>query len=438
MEDNLLQSIFGNRRMALLELVKAEYPSYKEGAILLIGACDQEHISFRQERSFYYLSGLNDPGLILLIDLSGKTTLFIPQYQKERSKWCNVELGSSAVGSADQLGVDEIAYLGDPYLGYSPSYYFTDKNYKNLFSYLRDYMDRKLPLFTLMPQGQWGYVMQRFVLERMGLLVPGLSPCFKDISSLVACLRRKKDKIELEHLYQAMLITSDAFEGAATLIRSSEATEKKIQAAIDFVFIESGANASFPSIVAGGKNASILHHTPSMKKLQEGELVLIDIGAEYHYYGADITRTFPVSGSFSKRQKELYAMVLKAQDFVAAKARPGMYLFNQEKPSLSLHHLAVRFFEEQGYAPYFCHTIGHFLGLDPHDVGDPRQPLEEGDVITIEPGLYLPDESIGIRIEDDYWVTSDGVVCISEDIPKKIEDVEAFIGQLAFSEDATF
>jgi Xaa-Pro aminopeptidase len=137
-----------------------------------------------------------------------------------------------------------------------------------------------------------------------------------------------------------------------------------------------------------------------------------------------LTRTYPVSGTFSKRQKELYQIVLDTQKYVASLAKPGMWLKNKDKVDQSLHHLAVKFLAKHGYDKYFPHGIGHFLGLEVHDVGDSSVPLHEGDVITIEPGIYIPEENIGIRIEDNYWITKDGAVCLSENVFKEVEEIE--------------
>jgi Xaa-Pro aminopeptidase len=151
---------------------------------------------------------------------------------------------------------------------------------------------------------------------------------------------------------------------------------------------------------------------------------VIDIGAEYAYYAADITRTYPASGTFSERQREIYQMVLDAQEFVAAHAKPGYWLKNAAYPEQSLHHMAVQFFKEHGLDKYFMHGIGHYLGLDVHDVGSYQEPLKPGDLFTIEPGLYIRNEGIGVRIEDNYLMTGDGVRCLSAHIPKTVTDIE--------------
>jgi len=203
--------------------------------------------------------------------------------------------------------------------------------------------------------------------------------------------------------------------------------ESEVQASIEYIFTSSGARAAFPSIVGSGKNSTTLHYTTNGRQMSNGDLVVVDIGAESDYYCADLTRTYPVSGRFTKRQKEIYNLVLETQNYIAEIAKPGYWLNNKDKPEKSLHHLAKKFLEKRGYGQYFTHGIGHYLGLDVHDVGDYMRPLRDGDVFTIEPGIYIAEENLGVRIEDDYWIVKDSAICLSEALPKSIEDIEKFM-----------
>jgi Xaa-Pro aminopeptidase len=170
-----------------------------------------------------------------------------------------------------------------------------------------------------------------------------------------------------------------------------------------------------------------LHSFENTRKFEEGDLVVVDIGAEYGMYSSDITRTYPVSGKFTARQKEVYNIVLETQLYVQSLAKPGIYLNNRENQESSLHHLAVKFLEKHGYEKYFIHGIGHFLGLDVHDVGNHEVPLSIGDVFTIEPGIYISEENLGIRIEDDFVITKNGCACLSENLAKQAHDIECFM-----------
>ena len=297
-----------------------------------------------------------------------------------------------------------------------------------MLQFLQDRVTQKEVLFTLNPNNEHEYIEQRFVLERLNSFIPDLQSSIVDISDSVAQMRRKKDVHEIEQLYKAIEITQMAHEAAAQAITDG-VTECEVQAGLEYIMIGSCTRPAFPSIVASGKNGTILHYTDNNTTITNGDLVVVDIGAEYNGYCADLTRTYPVSGTFTERQLELYNLVLEAQKYIKNIAQPGYWLNNKEKPEKSLHHLAKKFFTEKGYGEYFTHGIGHFLGLDVHDVGDYTQPLQEGDVITIEPGLYIPEENIGIRIEDDYWILKDGIICLSEYLPKKPEDIERLVQQ---------
>ena len=189
------------------------------------------------------------------------------------------------------------------------------------------------------------------------------------------------------------------------------------------------ASRAFSSIVASGQNGAILHYTAQDTTMHDGDLVVVDIGARYNYYCADLTRTYPVSGKFTVQQRKLYDVVLETQEYIADIAKPGYWLKNDKRQEKSLHHLACAFLKGHGYDQYFSHNIGHYLGLDVHDVGSYEEPLQEGDVITIEPGIYIPEEQIGIRIEDNYWIVKGGVICLSEQLPKRPKEIEKLVRQ---------
>ena len=269
----------------------------------------------------------------------------------------------------------------------------------------------------------------KFIIDRLSLFIPNLMQHIVDVSPLVAKLRRKKDISEIEKMYQAIGITEAAFQAAAHMLRP-DCREAEIQAAMEYIFTENHATRAYPSIVAGGKRATVLHYNLNDGIIPAGDLVLIDAGAKFGNYCADITRVFPVTGKFSKRQKELYQIVLDTQMHVAEHARPGMWLSGASDAKMSLQHLAHEYLKKYGYDKYFIHGIGHYLGLDVHDVGSRQEPLAPGDVITIEPGIYIPEEGIGIRIEDNFWILSDAEpMCMSEEIPKDIDLIEEMVQQ---------
>ncbi|OGB86424.1 hypothetical protein A3J41_03555 [candidate division TM6 bacterium RIFCSPHIGHO2_12_FULL_38_8] len=411
------------RRKSLLELIAQTYPE-KSGMVLLLAPIEMEHYAFVQDSSFYYFSGISQPAMALSFAVNQPTILHMPHFADLREKWVDsVDVINEATKSL--FGLDELCKLGAQVATYQIDPYFSESDYKNLIEYLRELVVQKKTIFTLYPQHVRAYASVKMIVDRLALFVPGLMHNVVDISPQVAQLRRKKDMSEIQAIHQAVTITEQAFQAAAQVIKPG-VNEAVVQATIEYIFTELGAKLAYSSIVAGAKRATILHYHTNNAILTAGDLVLIDAGAMFGHYCADITRVFPVSGKFSKEQKKLYEIVLQTQELVVEHIRPGVYLNNEKEPENSLQHIAIKFLKKQGYDQYFIHGIGHYLGLDVHDVGSRATPLEQGDVITVEPGIYLPHESVGIRIEDNYWVI-DGApaVCLSENIAKLVGDVEA-------------
>ncbi|HEV2601692.1 MAG TPA: aminopeptidase P N-terminal domain-containing protein [Candidatus Babeliales bacterium] len=419
-------SVHNLRRVDLVNAVKQQQAMQSQDLIILFAGFERGATAFRQESSFYYYTGLVEPGSVLVINSDGKADLYVPNCMQEREKWMAYEY-QMIQKNAVRFGVATIDTLGDQCYGYQFHPFFAQNEYRNIIGLLEKTIAVGGSIFTLMPDAPTGYVDQRLLLDRLKHFIPSVSERLKDISPIVADLRRRKDQSEIELIYKAVEVTALAQEAAAQTLGDG-VTEAEVQASLEYMFTGSGARPAFASIVGGGKNSTVLHYHDNNGVLKNGDLVVVDIGAELHYYAADITRTYPVSGAFTKRQKEIYMLVLETQEYIASCARPGMWLSNKDKPDESLNHLAKKYLKDHGgYDRYFPHGIGHFLGLDVHDVGDYMEPLREGDVITIEPGIYIPEEKIGIRIEDNYWIVKDGVVCLSEFIPKQIEDIEALV-----------
>lgn len=409
-----------SRRQSLLEGIKKKYPHVRKGAVLLVAAFEKEAQEFKQESSFYYLTGIQEPAVFMLMDLEGQTVVYLPAYASDRSLWVNAPLQVEHT-NPESLGVDKLELLGKSIQGYAFPLLFAPDAVSNLVDQLKTRLGADGTLFTL--NNRKTYAEQSIVLGEIVENVPALSGQVQDISPLVAALRRTKSHYEIEQLYKALELTLIAQGGAAASLDEG-VQECQIQAGIEYIFRDANTRAAYPSIVATGSNATILHYKPTSRPMRNGELVLIDVGAEINHYCADLTRTYPVSGTFTKRQREVYQVVLDVQEHIAQLAAPGYWLRNAEHPEKSLHHQAVAMFEKKGYARYFPHGIGHFLGLDVHDVGDTSLPLQEGDVITIEPGIYIREEGLGIRIEDNYWIVKDGSICLSQDLPKDIDSVE--------------
>lgn len=414
-------NLFKLRRKDLVARIQEAYPNQK-GLVLLFAQFEGEQYRFLQDSSFYYYSGLNEPALAMMIDMQGKTTLYVPNCLAERSKWVKHEL-SVTDAFAKKIEVDRIVYLGQECSGYALHPYFSKNQVENLLADIQENTDGET-LYVLNPDSASGYVEQRHWLKRLQEF--GMAKAIQDISPVVAHMRRAKDMQEMEEIFKAVEITCLAQEAASRAITNGM-SEAEVQASLEYIITGSGAQPSFPSIVASGAHAAVLHYNTNAGNMSNGDLVVVDIGARYNHYCADITRTYPVSGTFTARQKEIYSIVLETQAYIADKARPGVWLSNAEKPEESLNHLAKKFIADKGYGNYFPHGIGHYLGLDVHDVGDYKEPLQVGDVITIEPGIYIPEERIGVRIEDNYWIVKDGSICLSEELPKSISEVERMV-----------
>jgi len=414
------------RRKELIEAIKLTFPK-QEGIVVLLGAFEQGSERFRQDKTFYYYTDVVEPGTALVIDLAGKSTLYIPNCFEKRAQW--MTLPPALVNrDAKALGVDAVELLGDQCQGYELNPYFSAHEYAHMITLVKSVIARGGSIFTTTPDNGHEYLHARFTFDHLQKFIPELQKSVVDISPLIASSRRRKDVSEIEHVYRAIEITELAHESAVSAIKHG-VLEAEVQASLEYMMIASHARTAFPSIVASGKNATVLHYNENSGTLKDGDLLVVDIGAEFKNYCADLTRTYPVSGTFSKRQRELYTIVLETQTHIASLAKPGMWVKNKDKVEQSLHHLAVKFLAKRGYDKYFPHGIGHFLGLDVHDVGDYSVPLQEGDVITIEPGIYIPEESIGIRIEDNYWITKEGALCLSEHLPKEADDIEAVVQQ---------
>ncbi len=409
------------RKEQLCKRINEQLGCKATGALLLFGGLDFGHKAFVQESSFYYVTGLSDPGLVWLHEIESKSTIYMPEYRYDKSAWSPMKVSLNT--APDQVYVDHIKPLGAALRTNELTLLFDKEEVASLLIAIERLLRDRKTLFVLNPHGGSEYIEQRIFLNRLIQFMPDIADALVDISPLIADLRRTKESLEIDSIFHAVQLGIAAQRLAADSIADNE-PESLVQASAEWVMTAAGAQPSFTSIVAGGKNATVLHYANNNGFLKNGQMVVVDIGARLEGYCSDLTRSYPVSGKFNKRQKELYSIVLEVQRHIEEVAKPGFWLSNKEYPEKSLHHIAQTVFARYGLDAYFIHNIGHFLGLDVHDVGDVSQPLRPGDVITIEPGLYIPDEEIGIRIEDDYWMAGRGLVCLSDDLEKDIEAIE--------------
>ncbi|HVY60274.1 MAG TPA: aminopeptidase P family protein, partial [Planctomycetota bacterium] len=236
----------------------------------------------------------------------------------------------------------------------------------------------------------------------------------------LAAMRLVKDEHELARLRRACEISALGLAEAARSMRPGMA-EFEVDALVRYVFRREGAErAGYPSIIGSGPNSCILHYSKNTRRLQAGDLVVCDCGAEFGRYTADVTRTFPVSGRFTPEQRRVYDAVLRAQEAGIAAVKPGATV-------REVHEAARAVLREAGLDRYFFHGTSHWLGLDVHDVGDYSTPLAPGMVLTVEPGAYIAEKELGVRIEDDVLVTATGREVLSAAVPRTPAEIEALM-----------
>lgn len=250
----------------------------------------------------------------------------------------------------------------------------------------------------------------RQVAER----IPGVT--IEDRSNVLPAMRAVKSKNEVAMIRRAVEITARGFEAAMRSVAAGQ-NEFDVQETLEHTYRRNGSRrTAFHTIAGSGINSTVLHYRANDQPLEDGDLMVIDSGATFQGYSADVTRTIPVNGRFTDRQREVYDIVLKALAAATRAAKPGVTLAKLDKAARDV-------ITKAGYGDAFIHGIGHHLGLETHDA-DPDAPLQAGAVITIEPGIYLPDEKIGVRIEDDVVITAKGATVLSKMVPKQADEIE--------------
>lgn len=250
-----------------------------------------------------------------------------------------------------------------------------------------------------------------------------LNAVTKDCSGLITRMRLIKTPAELELMKKAIEITGSGLRKVLAQVKPG-LTEEKTQIMFENHCREMGAKyLAFPSIVGSGHSATVLHYTRNNAEIKEEDLLVLDVGAEYQHYPADVSRTIPVSGKFSKRQREIYEIVWKAQQEALKKLKPGVTIDD-------IYDAAWEVISKAGYGDNFMHGLSHFIGLEVHDVGFYDEPLEPGMVISVEPGIYIPEENLGVRIEDDILITQNGYQILSVQIPTQVDELEKLMQEL--------
>ena len=409
---------FSKRREALMAKMK------KKSLLILFSGVDvnvavDEYYPFESNRNFFYLTGLRRDNMILILDKAAekpKATLLIEEADPAAERWRGKKVTKEE--AKEISGIEDIQYI---------------EAYPSLISRLMSREPVENVYFDT-------HRLQMEDLETYNLakarefagLYPGVR--IRNIESLVAGMRMSKDEDEVALIKEAIRLTDG---GLKNVLKNLQPGMYEYQAQADFEYSirRNGAErTAFSTIAGSGMNGTMLHYGTNHCICEDGTLLLLDLGAKYKGYCADITRTYPVNGRFTERQRKVYDIVLKANREVAKAAKPGMTtkeLNDLAKVILGEGCVELGLLEKpEDVAKYYMHGVSHHLGLDVHDATDPEQAkLVPGAVITDEPGLYIDEWAIGIRIEDDLLITEDGCTVLSEEVMRDPEEIERFMAE---------
>ncbi|MDJ0701768.1 MAG: aminopeptidase P N-terminal domain-containing protein [Leptolyngbyaceae cyanobacterium MO_188.B28] len=435
-----MQTEYRHRREKLMAAI-GEGTAVFNSAPMAVMHNDVEY-QFRQDSDFFYLTGFNEPDSVAVLaphHEEHRFVLFVRPKDKDQEIWSGYRVGVEA--AKERYGADQV-------------YPITELDEK-----LPQYLKKADRLYYHL--GRDRAFNQTILTHWQRLLATypkrGTGPtALEDAKLLLQTMRRVKHPEELARIRRAVAISVKAHNQAREMAQPG-LYEYEIQAEMERIFrMEGGSGPAYPSIIASGPNACILHYIDNNRSMQKGDLLLIDAGCAYDYYNADITRTFPIDGQFTPEQRILYELVLEAQLKAIEQVLPG-HPFNQ------FHDAATRIIteglvelgllqgeidqliEEKKHKAFFMHGTGHFLGLDVHDTGVLRnpdktwKPFQPGNVVTVEPGVYIPPNyepaedqpqiedrwrGIGIRIEDDVLVTDNGHEILTAGVPKSLAEME--------------
>jgi Xaa-Pro aminopeptidase len=417
---------------------RAKLAAEVDAPIVLWGLTGREEFSeayvFAQEENFYYLTGHNEEGAAIVVWPSGKLatgeaaaagngdvgsgTLFLPAKDAAKEKWNGVRMSPSDPGIEARTGFSEV----------------------KPFSELRATVERLAKtyphFYTILPYESelGGYPHEREIVDWLQLAAPQVK--LKDIRQQIYALRQIKSPGELAFLREAIDLSLDAHLEAMKMMRPG-LYEYQVGAKMVEVHAMGGSEAEgYAPIVGAGPNSTVLHYDKLARKIENGDIVVLDVGAQYSGYSADITRTIPANGKFTPRQREIYEIVLGAQSAAIAALKPGMDMCRKGDKSvskISYEYINSHGKDQHGKAlgQYYIHGLGHNIGLDVHDPGDYCKPLQAGMVVTMEPGIYIPEENLGVRIEDDVLITESGYKLLSARLPRDPDEIEEIMAGAA-------
>lgn len=410
------EEFYRNNRRKLMGLINS-----KSAAIFFAGTAPKMSADakypFSPNRNFYYLTGLTDQSIILYMERNEddmKECLFIERYDELKAKWTGETV---SLDEAKRIsGISDIRYL-DEFESFIHAKLFSDK-----IEYL--YLDLEKDSFS-----SDSVIGVRFA-GQIRDEYPQIT--IKNAYHKVSSLRLIKDEEEIKEIKNAIRITK---EGIYNVWKNARANVKEfeMEAEFDYILKKNGVGHAFDTICAAGINATCLHYVQNNQEIKDGDLLLLDLGAQSNLYNGDISRTFPINGKFTKEQRSYYDIVMLAHKRVFEAIKPGLPFKRlneivRETYAEELKKIGL-IKEDKEVTKYYFHGVSHYLGLDTHDVGSRDVLLEKGMVLTVEPGIYIPELNIGIRVEDDILVTDEGMENLSEDIIRDADEIEEFMAK---------
>jgi Xaa-Pro aminopeptidase len=413
-------SVFGERRAKLMAAMSAP--------VVVFGYTGHEEVNpsyvFMQEENFYYLTGHNEEGAALLLvpetaaqkGWSGAREIFyLPPRDLAQEKWNGPRLGPDDPGIKEKTGFADV----EPFTKLHDTLATLAKSFPEIYTELPGPHDEGFP-----HAANWS----KWVRDAAP------QGTIKDVSPAVGTLRAVKSPGELALLTKAIEVSVDAHFEAMKMMRPG-LYEYQVAAKMVEIHANGGCETeAYAPIVGSGFNSTVLHYNKLDRRIEDGDIIVLDVAGQYSGYAADITRTLPANGKFTPRQREIYEIVLGAQNAALAALKPGMTIGGQG--ANSLQRIATEYINSHGkdkegrtLGRYYIHGLSHHIGLDVHDASGPARPLEPGMVITVEPGIYIPEENLGVRIEDEVLITADGYRLLTARLPRLPDEVEKIMAE---------
>ena len=384
------------------QMRRAELRKSLDGVMVLFGAVETDdlHYGFFQESNFLYLSGWREPGAVMMLT-PREEILFLPPRDLHEELYTGRKLGPDDPDAAEKTGFAKVL----PRAALESQFLRVLETSRSVYTLPNDRDAQKLKALA--------------VFHESG-----------DAERALGKLRMIKSPAEIALIQHASDVTVAAHLEAWKKLHAGM-YEYQVASVMTNAYFDRGCERSaYTPIVGGGPNSVILHYSTNKRRVDSGEVLLMDVGAECSDYATDVTRTVPVSGKFTPRQREIYEIVLGAQKAAIAAVKPGVRVRE------TLYRIAYDYINTHGrdlhgdsLGKYFTHGLTHHVGLDVHDLSDINVPLETGMVITIEPGIYIPEENIGVRIEDTLVVTPTGSKVLSAALPKEVQEIEKLVGK---------